>query len=131
MRIQLDRVFLSLFLLSALAMTGCATHAGEPAYSPGGSITLQPGGMVELPDGAQLRYVEVVADSRCPPGVQCIRAGEAEVRFELRTGAGAVQSLVVDTVARRSTVRAGWRVELEKLDFGPAPAATIRVQPEP
>lgn len=130
MRIRLGLVFLSLFLLSAVAMNGCATRAGESAYTPGGSVTLQPGGVLDLPDEAQLRYVEVIADSRCPPGVQCIRAGEAEVRFELRTGPGAAQSLVLDTVGRRSAALAGWRVELEKLDFGPAPAATIRVQPE-
>ena len=41
-----------------------------------------------------VRFAEVVSDSRCPMGVQCIRAGEARVRFELR-GAGASPEAVV------------------------------------
>lgn len=31
-----------------------------------------------------VRFTHVESDSRCPVGVQCIRAGEARVHFELR-----------------------------------------------
>lgn len=129
MHIRPGLVFLSLFLLSALAMNGCATRAGESAYSPGGNVTLPPGGTLELPDGARLRYVGVVADSRCPPGAQCVRAGEAQVRIELGRGSAAPESLVLDTAGRPAGVLAGWRLELVELAFGPAPPATIRVLP--
>lgn len=33
-------------------------------------------------DGHTVRFVAVAEDSRCPEGVQCIRAGEAKIRVE-------------------------------------------------
>ena len=36
---------------------------------------------MRLPDGATLRHVTVPQDSRCPPDVQCIRAGDADIEF--------------------------------------------------
>lgn len=80
-----------------------------------------------LPDGAGLRYVEVVADSRCPPGVNCIRAGDAEVRFEVEMASGEVRPLTLNTPERPTTIIGDWRVELQQLAFGEAPPATVRV----
>ena len=117
----------SFFLLSTLAMSGCATSAAEPAYSPGEAVTLQPGEAVGLPAGAKLRYIEVVSDSRCPPGAQCIRAGEARIRFELHTGAAPAQPLVLNMPEQPSAVLSGWRIEMTQLGFGAEPAATVRV----
>lgn len=34
-------------------------------------------------DGHEVRFVGVVEDSRCPEGLQCIRAGEAQIRVEV------------------------------------------------
>lgn len=124
---------LSLLLLAGVAVSGCATDAGEPGsqagqYAPGEAVTLQPGGRVVLPDGAGLRYVEVVADSRCPPGVNCIRAGDAEVRFELETASGEVRPLTLNIPERPSAIAGDWRVVLQQLAFGEAPPATIMVE---
>lgn len=124
---------LSLLLLAGAVVSGCATDAGEPGnqsgqYTPGGAVTLQPGGRVVLPDGAGLRYVEVMADSRCPPGVNCIRAGDAEVRFELETASGDVWPLTLNLPDRPTSTVGNWRVELQQLAFGEAPPATVRVE---
>lgn len=117
--------FTALLLLSALA--GCTTGAGEPDYSPGSAAVLKPGESLVLPGDARLRYVEVAADSRCPPGVQCIRAGDATVRFELEAG-GAPEPLLLTIPGNPARTLAGWRIELLGLDFGAPPAATVRVQ---
>jgi hypothetical protein len=37
-------------------------------------------------DRLTVRFTAVIEDSRCPLGVQCIRAGEAKVHLELHTG---------------------------------------------
>lgn len=118
---------LSLLLLSGLAMSGCATSAGEPGYLPGQAVTLHPGGRVALPDGASLRYIGVAADSRCPPGAQCIRAGDADVRFEFSAAAGQAQALTLNVPGRRVAEVGGWRVEMLQLAFGEAPPVTVRV----
>ena len=44
-----------------------------------------------------VRFAEVVSDSRCPVGVQCIRAGEARVRLELRLGGANPQAVILAT----------------------------------
>lgn len=81
-----------------------------------------------MPGAAHLRYVEVLADSRCPPGARCIRAGEARVRFGLDTGRGEADPLVLTIPGESARTLAGWRIELLELDFGDRPAATVRVR---
>ena len=82
------------YLIHAIAaaslLAGCA---GAPAAAPtkdqpmNTSITLQPERTIALGPTAMLRY-DGVADSRCPPGVQCVWAGELAYKFTL-TNAGA------------------------------------------
>ena len=120
---------LSIMLLLGIAMSGCATGANESIYTPGEAVTLQPGGQIVLPDDSRLRYVEVGADSRCPPDVQCIRAGDADVLFEFTVASGQARTLTLNTPKRPSTAVDGWRVTLMKLGFGQSPPATLRVEP--
>lgn len=114
-------------------MGGCASNAGDDSagYVPGTRTTLSPGAQVTLPDQSRLRYVEVVADSRCRPGQQCIRAGDADVRFELATAPGGTRVLTLNMPGRATAVAAGWRVELLELTFDRPPAATIRIVTAP
>ncbi len=44
-----------------------------------------------------VRFAEVVSDSRCPVGVQCVRAGEARVRFELRLAGAEPEAVILAT----------------------------------
>lgn len=78
-----------------LAAAGCGTaQAPEPAASeaPTGARVSRPDagepfrltlGETVTRDGHTVRFVEVVEDSRCPEGVQCVRAGRAQIRVEV------------------------------------------------
>lgn len=44
-----------------------------------------------------VRFTSVESDSRCPVGVQCIRAGEARVHFELRLAGREPEELILAT----------------------------------
>ena len=45
--------------------------------------------------GPLLRYVRLVGDSRCPPDVQCVWAGDASIELEWRPGTGASRTLTL------------------------------------
>lgn len=98
---------------------------------PGQPIDMVPGDRVGLPDQSTLRYVEVESDSRCPPGVQCIQAGEARLQFELtRAGVAAERAIVVS--GKPAPTRLGaWNLHLLALDFSDAPKATLRIDAAP
>jgi hypothetical protein len=69
-------------LLAALplALAACASTGANP----GGSVTLAPRQQVVLQNDAKLTY-DSFSDSRCPPEVKCIWAGELVYRFTLAT----------------------------------------------
>ncbi len=86
-------------------------------------------------DGLTVRFVAVVEDSRCPMGVQCVRAGEAKVQLDLRL-ADERNAVVLATEGGqpRQASFAGYDVRLVELDPSPrtdAPlpnyVATLRV----
>ncbi|MEI2428997.1 hypothetical protein RDV84_24160 [Lysobacter yananisis] len=120
-------------LACALALSACA-HAGaggDRALAAGEATQLRPGDSVALPDRSRLRFVEVTSDSRCRPGLQCIRAGEAVLAFELSGGDGAKTALSFDTSAPQPRQRAGaWTFELQSLDFAEPPQATVKLEAE-
>lgn len=126
-------VAFALALNCTLALSACA-HAGDEGgggaaqIAVGESAQLRPGDSVALPDRSRLRFVEVVSDSRCPPNVQCIRAGEAVLAFEFSGADGARSTLSFDTSAAEPRQRAGaWTVELQSLDFASPPQATVKL----
>lgn len=117
-------------LACALVLSACAHAGGEGRrVAAGESVQLRPGDSVALPDRSRLRFVEVVNDSRCRPGVQCIRAGEALLAFDLTGADGARSALSFDTSAPDPRQRAGaWTLELQSLDFAEPPRATVKVE---
>ena len=132
---------LSLVLCTAL-LGACASNAsnednasgGKPAESDmrtiasGTSMSLRQGETVRLPDDATLKYVAVTQDSRCPPNVQCIRAGDADIAFEFAGGATAAR--VTLNLPESPTASMGaWRVTVESLEFGQMPPVTVRIDP--
>lgn len=119
-------------LLSLTALSACASGGGGPGALGGdGSATLKPGERIALADRSQLRYIGVTADSRCPPNVQCIRAGDADVAFEFAPVDGVAQPLAFNTDTGRSLRAGNWTIELTALAHGDAPAATVRVAATP
>ena len=113
---------LTLGLIAALS--GCAS-AGP--VSAGQSFTMAVGQRVTLPDAASLRYVGIANDSRCPPQVQCIRAGDADVLFDYAPAYAAATRVVLNTERTRATDLGAWRLQLLELTAGPTPQATVRI----
>ena len=111
---------------AAGALPGCASGDVRTA-APGESMTLQVGERVALPGDAALRYVATTADSRCPPGTQCIRAGDADVAFEFIPAGRAPVPVTVNIPEAPSALIGGWQLRLLSLEFGEAPQATVRI----
>lgn len=117
-----------LLFAATMALSACTT-AGTAREQPMPPMpaTLAVGQSLALPDRSTLRYVGVRDDSRCPPGVACIRAGEATVDFD-HTPAGATAARVSVVVPDAPTARVGgWILTVERLAHGATPAATVRV----
>ena len=71
----------ALLLLLTLVLPACAS-TGTTSALPA-EATLTPGHRIALSDRAQLEYVGTFDDSRCPPDVQCIHAGDARVLLRI------------------------------------------------
>ncbi len=107
----------------ALLLVGCASSTAHDSGAH--DYTLRPGKRITLSDDAALTYVGVIQDSRCPPKVQCIHAGSAEVRLHL-AAAGGEHDVTLRTDDPTTTIE-GRRLQLLDLAFGDAPALTVRV----
>ena len=135
-------------LIAACALSACAsgTSSGGTGsaqesttqessmrkIAAGESVSMQQGESVRLPDDATLRFVRVTQDSRCPPDVQCIRAGDADIEFAF-TPPGGTATTVTPNLPESPTATIGaWRLTVEKLGFGDAPAAvTVKIDAAP
>lgn len=119
-------------LPALLCLAACATRPPEaPAAQPGMAVHLSQGEAVTLPDRAGLRYVAIRNDSRCPPDVQCIRAGDADAVFEYRPAGAAAREVVVNTARPATALAPGWTLTLLSLGAGARGAADVRIDPAP
>jgi hypothetical protein len=114
--------FLVLGVFAALA--GCASGDGIVA---GRRFAMNAGQQVALPDASTLRYAGTANDSRCPPGVQCIRAGDADVLFDHAVH-GSIARITLNTERTRSAVVGTWRLGLVELAPGEAPRVTLVIE---
>ena len=111
--------------------TGATQESSMRTIAAGESVSIRQGETVRLPDGATLRYVTVTQDSRCPPDVQCIRAGDADIEFAF-TPPGGTATTVRPNLPEAPTATIGaWRLTVEKLGFGDAPAVTVKIDAAP
>lgn len=116
---------------AAAALTACA-HAGPGGAAPRQAVPGQPtalarGDSLALPDGARLRFAAVSADSRCPPKLQCVWAGDAVLAFEFTAADGARTSLSFNTVSDPRHSAGAWTIEVQGLDFADPPNATLKI----
>lgn len=122
--------------LLALAMLGgcAATPANPPAAraaADGSDIQLAVGEAAQLADGSRLSYLRLVNDSRCPPDVQCVWAGDAEIELRWQPASGPAQDTPLHTASIRGNTQAriGERtVTLVALERGDAPKATLKIE---
>lgn len=120
-----------------VVMSACTTPAaggskGGPVIEDGQAFAMHPGEAVTLADNSALRYLRVVNDSRCPPGVQCIWAGDAEVAFEWKPASAAVSAFSLHTGKEPKQQVLGERtLVLVSLARGDAPEAQLRIEHAP
>jgi len=75
-------------------------------------------------------FEAVVADSRCPTGVQCIWAGDAAVRLRLVMPnlPHAIVTLHTNLDTAKDTTYAGWTVSLQAVTPAPSADAAVRAE---
>ena len=127
----------NLYLRSLLAgcglvvMAACTTVMGgnDRMIDDGQTFAMQPGQPVMLADHSRLRYVRLVADSRGPPYVQCIRAGDAEIALQWTPEGAASQDFSLKTPPEQPQSRelGERRLTLLSLGRGEAPQAQFRI----
>lgn len=117
-----------ILLAAVLCLSACASAGEGRVLRSGGTASLAPGDTVALPDRSTLRFVGLRNDSRCPPGVACIRAGDADVAFEHRD-AGTVHEVVLNTERSTSAVLGAWRLGLVSVGAGADGPVEIRIDP--
>ena len=104
--------------LAALALVAACVTVPPPSGLEG-DFRLALGGTAAVgPDGLTVRFVSVVDDSRCPRGVQCVRAGEAKVQLALHAPGARDDAVILATEGGqpRYASFAGYEVHLVALD---------------
>ena len=131
------------FLFTGLLLLGCSATAApsdpatpsvqklaEPPAKPDaeGRLTLALTGQAEVAPGLVLTLESVLADSRCPVDVTCVRAGEIRIAFSLDSPASEAprHHFELSTSAPAAAAR-GLRFEL--LGATPAPRSTSKIAP--
>ena len=125
---------------SSSTTTANATQATETAMTADPSapppatvkLSLELGAHAKLPDGSQIAYLELVDDSRCPPNVRCVWAGNAEIRLRWTpTGSGRSRTFTLNTssVGGKSVTETvgAHTVRIDTLARGIGPAVTLAI----
>lgn len=116
------RVGLILVIAAACATGRVNVPLGEP-------FDLRYGQTAVVENVMQIRFVELVSDSRCPRTVQCVWAGNAEIRLEIEAdGRAEVHTLNTNATlqAPNEVTAFGHRVRLVEL----APYPETPAEPE-
>ena len=128
---------LRLFVPAALcALAACSSVSGHgmPAQvriAPEGPFTMHPGERIAIAEAGILQYDGLISDSRCPPDVQCVWAGDAEIAFTFTPTGRAPDAFSLHTKpdAGLHVLGAARQLRLISLERGAAPAATLQVDP--
>jgi hypothetical protein len=101
----------------AVLVVACAArqiHAVALAAQMNQPFTVKIGDVATVAgQGLDVTFEALVADSRCPRGAQCIRAGEAVIRITIRKASETPQAFELRTTAGSDAVeQAGYRVQL-------------------
>jgi hypothetical protein len=112
--------FLSLFLCPL----ACASNppGQSPTDNSGTRVVLAPGEARPIPEtDSTLTFVRVVADSRCPTGVTCIREGDAAVLVRIDVRGSAATDLTLHTSGPAPREGAVDNILVTLLDVSPYP----------
>ncbi|WP_273445560.1 hypothetical protein [Neolewinella agarilytica] len=123
-------------ILCVLLAFSCTKKVAEVAVGGGPMTTTTYGEQAEVMVGSELvvtktpsafTFMEVLSDSRCPKGVDCIRAGEAIVRVVLADGSEQNVTINADGKNRASFAVPDGSVEI--LGLEPYPEARVKINP--
>lgn len=96
------------------ALTACADNKPDGPAPPPKSIELKHGGTIEEGD-LSIHFASVSSDSRCPTGVQCVWAGNAEIVLELSGDGNHAATLNTNPQFARSYQTSKYVVTLKEL----------------
>lgn len=116
-----------LFLLM-LGACSSLPFAGGPHVADGSTFAMHPGATVTLADHSRLQYLRLASDSRCPPQVYCIWAGDAELALQWRSATGKVEAFSLHTGRGDSARALGQRtLSLVTVERGLTPEARFSI----
>jgi hypothetical protein len=76
--------------------------------------------------GMRIRFLELVDDSRCPEDIDCIWAGNAKIKIEVRSGRNRRETFELNSMTEPKVVTyAGYEISLA--DLTPHPRSNIRI----
>ena len=83
----------------------------------------------EKQSGLNVKFVEVLEDSRCPTDANCIWAGNARIKIEVTNKDGGKKTLELNTNSGpKGDQFDGWAIDLELLT--PAPRSSQKTDPQ-
>lgn len=86
----------TLLLVVSLMATGCSGRKGEVGAVLGHGFPLGLGQKaVVFSAGLEIKFVEILEDSRCPGGVECIWPGRISVMVEFKDNDGSYNMVLV------------------------------------
>ncbi|MFN6962701.1 MAG: hypothetical protein ACK4S4_02925 [Pyrinomonadaceae bacterium] len=120
--------YLFVLLVAAVAALGAAVDANA-ATGRGQRVTVQIKRESKAAGGLRIRFLELIEDSRCPVDTQCVWAGNAKIRIQVRgrRGAGVKIFEINSATVPTSVVYDGY--EIRFVDLTPHPRSNIRIDP--
>jgi len=118
------------FAVALLAMAGCATaqrastvqaRLDEPFQLPRGEAATVESERERL----TVAFAAVESDSRCPANVQCIRAGEARVRLDLRLPGREPEDVILATEGAQPRYATYGAYDVHLVSLAPQPRTDV------
>lgn len=114
------------YLLASCASTPSAEGESESQELRAQEFMMSTGDIVRFKDSS-LEFLEIVNDSRCPKGVQCVTEGMATLSFIYLTPKSA-ESFTLDTA--QSSVHTFENTQIGLMSFDPLPSEGSILSPE-
>lgn len=117
------RVFMKKALLTLLISLIGVTYASAQRSQ---TVSLRAGQQKSLARNVKIQFLEVVEDSRCPEGTECIWAGNAKVKMAVSRGKIKAEEIEINSGMEPTTVEAaGYRFEFGSLTRRPTQAGQM------
>ena len=116
-------LILLLLAIPTLSAAGCSGGKSGIAAEPGDEFALSVGQSVYIRgEDFEIRFIEVIADSRCPRGATCVWAGEVSCLIEI-TRSGEVTSKILVKPGSDGNSETSFNDYIIAFDIMPYPAA--------